>query len=304
MLLERDGALQLGEAQYVVHSERIQHGSIGASYNLSFPAEIDNPVPILVEQGFLAPRGVYSGLIDALVCQENRIVAEIYSDRTQKDFSSLHSNHLVHPERVSAQAFLGVTRDVIRKFGKEFDFDQVEGIGHSMGGLTVVNAASVADNYRLYKSVIPIASVGQNGHNLPIMAARSLVVAAKEVLPAILDPTVDKDISNVLNFLYHAYRNPWRTLRECRNSYNGDIRNKVIALGRLGVMTAALNFKKDHFFPIDEVSRHCKERFDIFEIFDDQEANHLWPVLRPRQVASAIARLSIDLERKKLAKAA
>src|SRR5690606_31547163 len=96
-----------------------------------------------------------------------------------------------------------------------------------------------------------------------------------------LDIRAKKDFRAVRDILHYVGRNPWRTAAEGLAVGSGDIRDKVSLLGSMGIKTAALQFQSDHFFPVEGVREHSAERFDIFRVFPDPEANHMWPQLQP-----------------------
>jgi hypothetical protein len=117
------------------------------------------------------------------------------------------------------------------------------------------------------------------------MGKRGPAVFKSEIIDSIRDVHVDKDYRAAGHITHYIARNPWRTAAEGLAVGSGDIRDKVSLLGSLGVRTAALQFANDHLFPLEGVREHSGDRFDLFRVFPDLNANHMWPQLQPEAVA-------------------
>jgi pimeloyl-ACP methyl ester carboxylesterase len=247
--------------------------------------DVKDPVPLILVPGYGGIKPAYRELRKAVVSNGKPAVT-FRPPRSQEKFAALHPRHFLHPERLLAQAVLAITKDLLSVDGDSNDYEQVDTAGHSMGGPAVVNAALVRPER--FRTVTAMAAAGLDGHSLNDMRQRAPAVFRDEILPSFRDIKVRKDYRAVRHMAHYVARNPWRTAAEGLAVGSGDIRYKVTEIGRLGVKTAALQFASDRFFPVDGVAAHSAGRFDLFRVFPDPDANHMWPQLQPEAVGDEL----------------
>lgn len=277
-----------------VHSASIlRHGTvrIGSTivkYTMECPLTPSDTVPLLLVPGYGGIKPAYRELRHSIAANGKPAVT-FRPPRSQKKFAMFHPNHALHPERLLAQAAIGIAREVINRYGEEDGFQQIDAAGHSMGGPGVTNAALTRPEW--FRSITVVASAGLDGHRLVDMAKRAPGVLVGEILPSIKDIKVRKDIKAAWDFAHYIARNPWRTAAEGLSVGSGDIRDKVVRVGELGVKTAAVAFMKDRFFPIEGVILQAADRFQLFGVFTDPEAGHMTPQLQPEALGAFLVRV-------------
>lgn len=277
--------LQRGDVESIVVQGFTRIGGAAIKYTYERPVEATDPVPLIVVPGYGGIKPAYRELRKAVV-QHGKPAVTFRPPRSQERFAGLHPKHFLHPERLLAQSVTAITRDMLNQHGVEHQFDQVDSVGHSMGGPAVVNAALVHPGW--YRSVTAMGAAGLDGHTLKDMGKRAPAVFRDEIIPALSDVRDRRDRRAVRDMGLYVWSNPWRTLAEGLAVGSGDIRDKVSHLGALGLRTAALQFPKDRFFPVEGVREHSADRFSIFRVFPDKEANHMWPQLEPEAVAEEL----------------
>ncbi len=277
--------LRRGELLSTVEQRFTRIGGATIKYTLERPENITDPAPLVLVPGYGGIKPAYRELRKAVVLN-GKPAATFKPPRTQERLAAFHPKHFQHPERLLAQTVIAISDDLIGSNGKTNEYDQVDAAGHSMGGPAIINAALVHPEY--FRTVTAVASAGLDGHSLWDMARRSPGVVKEEIIPSLNDIQVRKDFRAVRDIMHYMARNPWRTLAEGLAVGSGDIRDKVSMLGALGVHTAALQFANDRFFPVDGVREHSANRFELFRVFPDPDANHMWPQLKPIAVANEL----------------
>jgi len=287
--------LERGERRSIISQGYTRIGGTAIKYTYERPMTTEDPVPLLLVPGYGGIKPAYKELRKSVV-DIGKPAITFKAPRTQERFAALHPKHFFHPERLLAQSVIAITRDIIERGGDSNEFEQVDTAGHSMGGPAVVNAGLV--HPELFRSVTTVASAGLDGHTLKDMRDRAPAVIFGEILPMVKDIKICKDYRTVQHMVHYVARNPWRTAAEGLAVGSGDIRDKVTHLGSLGVRTAALQFENDHFFPVEGVREHSADRFDIFRVFSDPNANHMWPQLQPDAVADELVEIINELKSK------
>lgn len=256
-------------------------GGATIRYTLEKPQATDDQIPLILVPGYGGIKPAYRELRKAVV-SGGKAAVTFKPPRAQEKFAGLHPKHALHPERLLAQAVLGVSRDVIMRNGEKDGYNQVDTAGHSMGGPAVVNAGLVAP--KMFRSAILMGAAGLDGHTLRDMRERAPSVLREEVLPSLNQMRVKKDVRSVRNIVEYVARNPWRTLAEGLAVGSGDIRDKVSRIGELGIRTATQQYAQDRFFPEAGVREHSASRFDYYHVFPDPEAGHMAPQMQPEAV--------------------
>ena len=277
--------LERGELLSTVRQGYAKIGGAVVKYTYERPMDVDDPVPLLLVPGYGGIKPAYRDLRKAVVSGGKPAVT-FKPPRAQERFAALHPKHFMHPERLLAQSVLAISRDLIDKDGVKSGYNQLDTAGHSMGGPAVVNAGLI--HPERFRTVTAMAAAGLDGHTLRDMRVRAPAVLREEILPSIQDIHVRRDFRAVRDVVHYVARNPWRTVAEGLAVGSGDIRDKVTMLGSLGVQTAALQFASDRFFPEEGVREHSADRFNLYRVFPDPEANHMWPQLEPEAVADEL----------------
>ncbi len=281
---EEEGAFifERQDSSSVIRQGVVEVGGAAVRYTYERPIEADDPVPLIVTPGYGGIKPAYRDLRNSLAIHGKPAVT-FRPPRTQSMSASFHPKHVFHPDRLLAQATSAIARDIIERYGLVEEFAQVDAVGHSMGGPAVVSAA--LHRPERFRSITAMAAAGLDGHTLLDMARRAPGVLRDELLPAVKDIRSRSDTRSVRDIVHYVGRNPWRTAAEGLAVGSGDIRDKVAAVGSLGVRTAALQFPSDRFFPVDGVREQAADLFDHFREFPDPRANHVWPQLAPEAVA-------------------
>lgn len=261
----------------------VRIGGATIEFTLERPSLVKDPVPLLIAPGYGGIEEGYVKLRESVVSIGNKPSVTFKVPRSQDNFSGFHPNHLFHPERLLAQAVIAISSNLIASDGVEYGYDKMDTTGHSMGGPAVVNAGLIKPE--LFRSVTAMASAGLDGHNLVDMAKRGPGSIKNEIIPSIRRMKVKKDVGSALVLAHYVFRNPIRTASEGIAVGVSDIRESVVYLGKFGVKTAALQFPSDRIFPLHGVVNHSSERFNLFRVFPDPEANHVWPNSEPEAVA-------------------
>jgi pimeloyl-ACP methyl ester carboxylesterase len=284
---EHEGVFIFERGDIATHiSQGVVHiGGAAIKYTLEEPLEIEDPTPMLLVPGYGGIKPAYKELRGA-VAQLGKPAVTFRAPRTQKRFATYHPKHLLHPERLLTQSVIGITKNVIDRWGEKRGFTQLDIAGHSMGGPAIVGAGII--HPELFQTATAVASAGLDGHNMFVLAGRVKGVVTEELAPLIKDVRVARDYKTVLHMAHYIGRNPWRTTTEGLAVANCNIREEVVTLGNLGVKTAALQFASDQFFPLDGVVAHSGDRFDHFREFPDSQANHMWPMIDPEGVAEEL----------------
>lgn len=267
-------------------------GGAAIRYTYERPMEPTDSVPLIVTPGYGGIKPAYRDLRNSLAAHGKPAVT-FRPPRTQSVSASLHPRHLMHPDRLLAQATAAIARDIIERYGLLEGFEQVDAVGHSMGGPAVISAA--LHKPERFRTVTAMAAAGLDGHTLLDMTKRAPGVIAGEIIPAIQDIRTRSDIRSARDILHYMGRNPWRTLAEGLKVGSGDIRGSVTQVGKLSVRTAALQFTNDKFFPVEGVREKSADLFDHFREFPDPAANHVWPQLQPEAVAHELVDITTHL---------
>lgn len=263
----------------------------GATVKYTYERQLDSEenIPLIITPGYGGIKPAYRDLRAALVTHGKPAVT-FRPPRTQRSGGFFNLKHLRHPERLLAQSTAAVAKDVVERYGLVESFDKVDAVGHSMGGPAVVNAAHKKPE--LFRSITAVASAGLDGHNLFVLAQRMPKILSDEMVPAIRDMRARSDRKSLNDIIHYMGSNPLRTIAEGLAVGNGDIRQKVVDVGKLGVKTAALQFPSDRFFHIDKVRDSSSQLFDYYSEFTDTKANHIWPQIQPSPVAHEIVRIT------------
>jgi pimeloyl-ACP methyl ester carboxylesterase len=191
----------------------------------------------------------------------------------------------MNPNKLHTQAYNAVLSDM----ADEFKYDQFDLVAHSMGGYTAVNLAK--NRPEQIRSITFIASAGLEPKDFPTMLGRAANFLYKEALPA-RDMFYRNGNHRVgLGTAHYIFRNLPRTVAEGVQIATCDIGENIRSLGKLGVKTAAIQFKNDTFFPLDEIRGETKEIFDDYHEYDDPDAQHITPQLDPVGVSQVVSGL-------------
>lgn len=266
----------------IIRQGIVEIGGAAVRYTYERPEETVDATPLIITPGYGGIKPAYRDLRNALAAHGKPAVT-FRPPRSQSIAASLHPKHVLHPDRLLAQATYAIARDLIERYGLIDDFEQVDAAGHSMGGPAVVSAS--LHQPERFRSIIAMASAGLDGHTLADMARRAPGVLKDELIPVIGDIRTRNDLRSIRDIAHYVGRNPLRTVSEGLTVGSGDIRPKVAKLGNLSVRTAALQFPSDRFFPSDGVRERSAGLFDHFREFPDSRANHVWPQLAPEAVA-------------------
>lgn len=275
--LSKDGYTDLG----LPTAERTCSTSIGgANVNVTIevPDEILNPYPVVIAHGYCGSKHAYDALRNALA--RNGTVAVSYdSPRIQKIAAALHPTHINKPAQLLSQAIWGATRRSMQ-MADELDLpihNRYDVIAHSMGG----RSATLAAHHRpqFFRSVLLNGAAGLEPQTLPMMVGR---------LPRFSHELRGTDPSIILGSMSYIARNPVKTAAEGIAVARADIRQKVRELGKLGVSTAIVVGRDDFLIPAERVAKGSGVGVaDLFAVYGDQDAGHLYLQKKPLQAAMA-----------------
>lgn len=268
------------------YSTQLSHDEVyvgGAKVNITIetPLEVNDDNIIILVNGYGGAKSGYRGMRHALATCGRRTVT-IEPPRSQKFIHSVEPRHLRHPELLPSMGL----HAIIKKLQANHQVDQVDLIGHSMGGYIATQAAS--HNSDNIKSLTLMASAGLDNHSLFKMGMRGPLFFSQEVMPNILKLQKLVDFSLLKAEVRYLLQNPERTIAEGISVAGCNIREQVRNLGRIGVRTAALQFKADNLFPLNSVRKHAEECVDIFLVHPDANAGHLAPQLDPNGVSKSL----------------
>lgn len=259
---------------------RLIHGlartaSTEVVYTIEFPHADDtiDPVPGLFVNGFCGIKAGYRGpRHETALSGKPAITLEQNRQLTLR--SAADKDTFIKPARLLCKAVGVVMKDVRDTYG----YEQVDLIGHSMGGYISANVAE--HRPERVRSVTFLASAGMEPHSLWVIARRFPAVA-KDMLSAL--PQLPEELRPMIrNELEHVLANPTRTLSEGISVANCDIRPQIRKLGKIGIITAALQFAADGFFPLDKVRQHSENIVDRFEVHPNEKLGHLGPQIDPK----------------------
>lgn len=272
-----------------IHQTTLVHDEVyagGSKINITLEKPIDvvdSNVTVLVN-GYGGAKSGYRGLRHALASSGRRTVT-IEPPRSQKLTHSIDPRHLKHPELLPSMGL----HSVIKKLLSSHDSDQIDLVGHSMGGYIATQAAyHDSDNIA---SLTLMASAGLDNHSLLKMGLRGPLFFRQEVIPNIQKLQRLIDFALLKAEVRYILQNPERTIAEGISVASCNIRSQVKHLGEIGVKTAALQFKADNLFPLDSVKKHAEECVDIFMVHPDVNAGHLTPQLDPAGVSESLNKI-------------
>lgn len=275
-----EGVLNFPREVYPTHRINGVAKIAGARINYTYelPEEVTDEVPLVILPGYGGAN--YANFRQAVAARGKPAVS-YRPPRNQRLLAGLRPAHLADPARLQSQAAWGVVRDIADTLRhQQFDFSL-----HSRGGQTGTDLAIHKPDY--VRSMIFVGSSGLDGHSIADMAARIPRFLSGELLPALPKFTMDDSPVNMLDCLHYFLRSPLRTMREGVSIANSDIRTKVATLGKLGIKTAALQFARDSFFPLESVEASSAHLFDVFMVYPDPNAGHMTPQLEPQRTANA-----------------
>lgn len=264
----------------VVYQGRAPLGSSTIEFTYeSMPGDEGKPYA-LIFKGYGATKSVYSRFRKGFV--ENGMPAVTWKSlRNHRDDLD---RQIIDPQELIIDTSHAVADTVNKGFGET----QANGVGHSMGGVSV--ARSAAKRPELFKSVSLVAPAGVSEHKVHSLAGRVIPFVMKELIPSIPQLEFDNERRVLSEEVKHFLFNPVLAISEALNVARADVKQDLRYLGRLGITRTILVFREDNFFPAIEVNSRSNKAdlFNRFDIFADPKANHLAPQLQPKAVATHI----------------
>ncbi len=253
-------------------------------FTIEVPEDILDPVPMVYAHGYLGSEGAYSDLRNA-TARNGKIAITYDAPRTQDELSEFHPKHRNKPVRLLGQSVWAAMRGSLKAAALyDLPMEEVFDIsGHSMGGRSASLAALRHPDY--VRTVVLNEAAGLEPHNtLTMLLERVPKFLKNEIRPA--------QLGLATGSLGYVIRNPFRTLSEGIAVSNCDIRAEVRRLGDLGIKSAIVVGESDNLIPGNRVARYSGEGVaDIFAMYDDPRADHLWPQKRPLEVARTMTQL-------------
>ena len=245
----------------------------------SMPGDEGKPFA-LIFKGYGATKSVYSRFRKGFV--ENGMPAVTW--KSLRNHPDDLDRQIIDPQGL----IVDTSHVVADAVNKEFGEAQANGIGHSMGGVSVTRSASKKPE--LFGSVSLVAPAGVSGHKIHSLAGRVVPFFTKELVPSIPQLEFDNDITVIREEVRHFLFNPVLAIAEALSVARADVRDDLRYLGRLGIIRTILVFQNDNFFPACEVNSRSNnpELFNRFDVFGDPRANHLAPQLQPKAVATHV----------------
>lgn len=240
--------------------------------------EITDPVPLLITHGFGGIKGSYRNMRSA-VAQSGKPAVTYRPARSQGMRGNLNPHNLLHPEELLSKAAWGVMRSIEQAQGYNiFDVS-----GHSMGGRT---AADVAIHHPEHvRTAIFVAAVGLDEHSVPEMLKRGTRFLKADLAPALPQLIRDNDSRLAFEAVHYILRNFPRTVAEGLTAAGCDLHQRIARLGDYGIRTAAIQFQRDTFFPLEAVTAYSQHLFDKYFVYEDPLSNHITPQTDPKGVA-------------------
>lgn len=260
-----------------IYNGRTSIAAAAIDYTLEIPQDLREDIPIVFVPGFGGIKPAYKSLRNEIV-KAGKPAVSFKPARSQNLGAGYHPKHLFHPERLLQQSTWAVMRDIEANVG----FDKFDLSGHSMGGPAVVGAAMQQTEH--VRSIIMVAAAGLNPVDQLTLGKRFGDFLVTDLMPNIWKMKVQHESSVAIEAISYFLRNPKRTIGEALAVSGADSRFALRRLGQIGVKTAALQFKNDKIFPVDEVREMSGDVVDMF-IYDDPKAGHVEPQLNPKEVA-------------------
>lgn len=247
--------------------------------------EITDPTPFVSVHGYCGFEVLYEEFAKA-IAQNGRPAITYSAPRIQPGLTSLNPKHVLHPERLLTQAVIGVMRGSRELLATEgYDFDRFDLSGHSMGGRSATAAALLKPHE--VRSVVLHQAAGLEEHNLPMMLSRIPAFLRKELIPAMVGSEFAyKRTRDIVNQVRHyILDNPTKTVVEGVVVAGCDIRDDVARLRDNDIASAILLGKSDTLISAERTARFSRHIPDIFALYDDPKANHLYSLTHPRETA-------------------
>jgi pimeloyl-ACP methyl ester carboxylesterase len=252
------------------------------AYTYERPLEyITDEVPLLIVPGYAGIKPAYRRFREEIV-QTGKPAITLRPVREQAIAAALHPHYLLHPGALPTRAAYGVLSDI----QEQFDIDQFDIAGHSMGGWVVSLLAS--RHPAKVRSASFVASAGLEDHSLATLIGRLPDFMAHEFLPQFPALAHDSGIRLAAETLHYVWRNPYRTCVEGIGVSSCDIRPTLSHLGELGIKTAIMNFGSDHLICNLTTQTEVGHIVDYCETHPDRSLGHLAPQLQPQVVASRL----------------
>ena len=259
---------------YAQHSTTAPYDGHSVKYDFFEPNIPTDDVPILINNGYCAPAIVYDALAIGLA-QNGRRVIRLHPPRSVSIGRRVLGGHTTNPLKKHAQAAWAVTKHA----SNEFDFDQIDELGHSMG--TPISLLLAAEKPQAVRSVMCTGGAGLDGAGgFVTMSAKGAKLLKNEVFDERANMVaigargvVAREVAR------HVFSHPMDTLAEgyyvSRTNSTPNLRKARSA----GVLIGAILFEKDSFFQPQRVIDHIGSELDYYAVIPD--AKHIHPQIYP-----------------------
>lgn len=236
-----------------------------------------HPYPLLIVNGHSGVEAVYGPIAEEAARQGIDTIT-MEPPRWQRLDHAIHPEHMLHPERLLAQMSHRIVKDAC----KIYDFEKVDGAGHSMGGPGIVNAA--CHHPELFNSITLWGSAGITPHNIFTLGT-SLPQVGVEVFKA--TPVLFKNfgIQALASVIKYGFTNPIRTIGESIAVSCSDLTPQIRQLHNLGIPVTGILFEDDGFFSPEDL--HSEVREHIIKVVVLAGIGHIGPITDPEKVMKA-----------------
>ncbi len=289
-------------------SEEKRGGAV-TRFTVQIPETILDPVPLLIVHGYCGPEVIYEKFREA-VAANGKPAITYRPTRTQDMSAAFSRQHRLHPERLLTQTALGAlygSAKLLKKKGHAPDAYDIS--GHSMGGRGATKVAHLHPEF--VRTVILNEAAGLDGHSFTdFLSQRFPAFVAKELTPALLNSQFAYRSSRkiVMQGAEYILKNPYKTVSEALTAGGCDIKEDVSLLGKLGVASSILVAESDTMISAAGTARKSGHASDLFAVYGDPKANHLYPFTHPLETAlthlQIIEALHINARSRPLAAAA
>jgi pimeloyl-ACP methyl ester carboxylesterase len=178
-------------------------------------------------------------------------------------------------------------QDTEHELADRFGFNNALLVGHSLGGIDVVEAAERVGGE--LRGVVVTASAGLIAGDTPLQVAQRLAVhVARSEGKNLVEHPIE-ELHLVADALKTLMRHPLATAVEGLHAGSFDMRTKFESLGQQGLRMGRLQFAGDEVFSLSKVTESMRDvGHHVVHILENKQAGHNATAHNPQEVAQAV----------------